>query len=116
MNIRARTTALFMLSIALTTSAAHAGGVSQPNSSGSSPSSQAISASAATTATNSVTSIVAAALPAIPAGGGSTTVQINGTTATVTTDAAGGVLINGQPIVVDGLPNLGLLIALGYGG
>jgi len=115
MNIRARTTALFMLSIALTTSAAHAGGFAQPNSTGSSPSSQAVSASVAGGMVAGLPPAVIAAIFSLPAGG-STTVQINRITAIVSKDASGSIFINGQPILVGGLPNLELLMTLGYGG
>ena len=40
--------------------------------------------------------------------------NINGTSVTVTQNASGNAFVNGQPLVINGLPNLGLLMSLGY--
>ena len=40
--------------------------------------------------------------------------NINGTSVTVTQNASGVAFVNGQPLVINGLPNLGLLMSLGY--
>lgn len=91
-----------------------AGGFTQPNTTGSSPSAQSVSAGTAANAVSSVTSIAAAALSSVSSGG-TARVEINGTVVTVSQDASGGIMVNGQPLVVNGMPNLGLLIALNYG-
>ena len=49
-----------------------------------------------------------------PPPGETATVEVNGQTVEVSQDSSGNVLVNGQPLVVNGLPNLGLLISIGY--
>jgi hypothetical protein len=68
---------------------------------------------AGTTSTASSSSIMAAiSTITIPTSG----IVIDGKPATVTQDANGSVLVNGQPLVVNGIPNIGLLMSLSYAG
>ena len=74
----------------------------------------------AVTITSTLSSRVDLALNAVPNSSGaaisslSTILNINGSSVEVSQNASGTALVNGQPLLVNGLPNLGLLMALGY--
>lgn len=74
----------------------------------------------AVTITTTLTERVDLALDNLPNNSGatlnslSTIININGSSVEVSQNASGTTLIDGQPLVVNGLPNLGLLMRLGY--
>ncbi|PJE31666.1 hypothetical protein CVM39_03260 [Pseudooceanicola antarcticus] len=67
-----------------------------------------------TTVTSTGTQLGSAVVSVSP--GTTTTTTIGGKSVTVAVSATGAVTVNGQPLVVNGLPNIGLLVSITYGG
>ncbi|TNE53984.1 MAG: hypothetical protein EP341_06010 [Sphingomonadales bacterium] len=94
---------------------AFAGGPSEVNPTGGSVSSQLAATSAASDAVSSVTHMAATVLNSAKPGN-SAALEVYGKVVTVTLDGSGGILLDGQPLAANGLPNLALLISFDYGG
>jgi len=97
-----------------------AGGVSQPNNVGGSPSTQVAAASTVNAAIAAATTTISRVASAPNTAGGAldttATTGLGDSDVTVTRDVSGGALFNGEPTVVNGLPNLKVSFGIAYGG
>jgi hypothetical protein len=112
----------FVALIISSTTILFAGPKSTPNATvvGSTAAATSISVANAVAIANSLSSRIDLALnispntPSIVLSSLSTILNVNGNAVEVSLDATGARFIEGQPLVVNGIPNLGLLMRLGY--
>jgi|AntRauMFilla1563_2_1112583.scaffolds.fasta_scaffold38872_1 hypothetical protein len=121
--ITASAAAIFWLSTAMS---AFAGGTSTVNQTVIASTSTAISSTIVSAisisisinlATDEVEAIIISGIsfPVNLATGETTVLNINGTTVEINRDTTtGAILVNGQPLVIDKLPNIGLMMTLAY--